>query len=251
VDVPVEDPGEIRHPRHVDPPGSGASTRCAACGTPGSGAYCSACGAPREDGRDPFVQVVDSFLKVDETRRYLRLYGSILRAPTRKTIAVFERCGLADGIRFLEISTAVYLLAVAVSGIPIFGKNEIVSTVVQAIWPLLTFSLSYAFYYLAMRRQAGMQRTRREYITFVCLTLGFTMPLQIPGFFGILGIWGDLYGVAIAVPLFIYLVRAWRYFWRTSGARVFWTLFGCTLAGGAIGLLVLVPIWLAFGIPVR
>jgi hypothetical protein len=212
------------------------------------GAFCSTCGAPRDDRRDPYVQVLDSFLKFSDIRRYLQLYGRILRSPTRTTIATFESSGLATGIRFLEYSAAVYLLAIAFSGIPFFGDNEVIKTVAQAIWPVLTFSLSYTFYYLAMRNQAGIHRTRREYVLFACLTLGFTLPFQIPSFFGI---WGDVFVLIILIPGYIYLIRVWRYFWRASGARVFWTLFGCSIAGGALGLLILLPVWLAFGIPVR
>jgi hypothetical protein len=51
--------------------------------------------------------------------------------------------------------------------------------------------------------------------------------------------------------VFIYLVRTWRYFWRTSGARAFWTLAGCLLVGATIAVLALVPIWMAFDIPVE
>jgi hypothetical protein len=50
--------------------------------------------------------------------------------------------------------------------------------------------------------------------------------------------------------MYVYLVRTWRYFWWASGARVFWTLVGCTVAGGLLGTLVLLPLWTVFGLPV-
>jgi hypothetical protein len=60
---------------------------------------------------------------------------------------------------------------------------------------------------------------------------------------------GSVLGLILAIPLTVYMVRSWKYFWGASGSRVFWSLCGCFTVGSLAGLLVIVPVWLAFGPP--
>ena len=95
-----------------------------------------------------------------------------------------------------------------------------------------------------MRNKGSKRRTPRQFLFFLCLTLGFTLPMAILQFVGIIG---SLIFLVLVVPMYIYLIRTWKYFWGTSGARVFWSLLWCTILGGIAGTLILVPVWLFFG----
>ena len=175
-------------------------------------------------------------------------YGRILKSPTRNTIHSFEAGRLADGIRFLEYSAAVYLLAIATAGYVLFSEYELVQTLAQPVFLFVTWTVSYTLYYLAMKNKGSKRRTPHEFLFLLCLTLGFTLPVAI---LQSLGIIGSLIFLVLAVPLYIYLIRTWKYFWGASGARVFWSLLWCTILGGIAGtLLILVPVWLLFGPPI-
>src|SRR3954469_171384 len=97
-----------------------------------------------------------------------------------------------------------------------------------------------------MRNRGSEARSSREFMFFVCLTLGFTMPV---GILPLLGIVGSLVILVLMIPIYVYIARAWKYFWGTSAARAFWTYFGCTLVGGLAGELLLLPVYLIFGFP--
>ncbi len=224
-----------------------APDRCRACGSPGAGAYCSTCGAPRASTEGAYAQVVESFLKLRALRDFGTLYAHLLRSPSRNTIAAAQALTLPRAVRFLEVSVSIYVLAIAVSGVPVFGNDEFVKTIAQSVWLLATLTLTYTFFYLAMRRRAGATRSREQYVLFACLTLGYTLPLQAPT---MLGPWGALFALLTVVPLYVYLLRTWRWFWWASGTRVLLTLIGCALAGGLLGLLLLTPVWWATGVTI-
>lgn len=220
--------------------------RCENCQATTSEQYCGRCGSKMDQTSNPYKLAAESIFKFSSTKEYCLLYGRILKSPTRNTIRSFETGRPSDGIRFLEYSVAVYLLAIAVSGLTLFSNNEIVKVLTQSIWLFVTFSVSYTLYYLAMRNAGSRRRTAREYMFFGCLTLGFTLPIGILQFTGIVG---SLALLILTVPMCLYIIRSWKYFWGASGARVFWSLYGCTMAGGMAGLLILAPVWLIFGLP--
>lgn len=221
--------------------------QCRTCGAMGPGPHCARCGTWLED-QPAYLPVVDSFLKLSAIRTYVRTYVRILRSPTRETIDLFRRGDFDAAKRFLELSCALYLVAVAVAGVPLFGDDELVELVAQPLLFLAVFTVSYGLFYWAMRGSAGVRRSRRDFVLFACLTLGFTLPVQIPGF--AFGTAGEFLVTLGLVPLYVYLTRAWRWFWAASGARVFWTLVGCVLVGGVAGAtLVLVPVWWLTGWP--
>jgi hypothetical protein len=188
----------------------------------------------------------NSFFKFSEIKRYIARYSKISASPTRGTIQTFEAGHLTDGIRFLEYSVSLYMLALGVSGLTLFNGNELVKTTALTLWLFVTYSVSYALYYLVMRNKGTRRRTSREFLLFSCLTLGFTMPLSILQFFGTLG---SVAVFVLAIPMVIYMVRSWKYFWGASGGRVFWSFVACSFVGGLAGTLVLIPAWLMFGFP--
>ena len=97
-----------------------------------------------------------------------------------------------------------------------------------------------------MRNKGTQRRTSREFLLFSCVTAGFTFSLAAVQFLGTLG---SMLGLILEIPLTVYMVRSWKYFWAASGSRVFWSLCGCFTVGSLAGLLVIVPAWLAFGLP--
>jgi hypothetical protein len=198
-----------------------------------------------DESSNPYILAAESMFKVSAIKNYLEFYRRILKSPTKNTIHSFEAGRLSDGIRFLEYSAAAYLLAIAIAGYALFGENELVQTVVQPVFLFVTWTVSYTLYYLAMRNNGSKRRTPREFLFFLCLTLGFTLPMAILQFSGVIG---SLIFIVLIIPMYIYLVRAWKYFWGASGARVFWSLLWCTILGGIAGILILIPVWLFFGL---
>lgn len=220
--------------------------RCANCGASGTGHFCGECGAPQTVSSNTYLLFAESFFKFSEIKRYIIQYCKILVSPTRGTRRTFEAGHLNDGIRFLEYSVGLYTLALGVSGFTLFTGNELIKTVAQTLWLFVTYSISYTVYYLVMRNKGTKRRTSREFLLFSCVTAGFTFPLAAVQFFGTPG---SVLGLILAIPLTVYMVRSWKYFWGASGSRVFWSLCGCFTVGSLAGLLVIVPVWLAFGPP--
>lgn len=219
---------------------------CANCQALSSDEYCGHRGAKIDERSNPYILAAESIFKFGAIKQYLAFYWRILKSPTKNTIHSFEAGHLSDGIRFLEYSSAAYLLAIGVAGYALFSKDELVKTLVQPVFLFVTWTVSCTLYYLAMRNKGGKRRTPHEFLFFSCLTLGFTLPMAI---LQLLGSIGSLIFLLLAVPMYIYLARTWKYFWGASEARVLWSLLWCTILGGIAGTLILVPIWLIFGSP--
>ena len=209
---------------------SAAPSQCPNCGTKGTGYFCADCGAPHDAAStNPYAFLADSFFKLRDIKRYAFFYWKLLSSPTKNTIEAFEAGRLIDGVRFLEYSIGVYLLGLSVSGLDeLISDNEIVKTLSQPVLTLVTYTVTFTLFYLAMRNKGTHERTSREIILFACLTTGFTLPTSIAALMGTAGL---LVLFALWVPLTLYLVRTWRYFWGASGKRVFWTLMCCGMVG--------------------
>jgi hypothetical protein len=199
--------------------------------------------------------VADSFFKFGEIKRNGTLYLKLLASPTKNTIAASREGRLIDGVRFLEYSIGLNLFAIGISGLTsLFGDNEIVKTLCQTFATFVLYTATHTLYYFAMRNKGTRQRSTRDFTLFACLTTGFalvsTSIVQLVG-----GIVQPLAGIVdmallvLIVPLFVYMVRAWKYFWGASGARVSWALAGCGLVGGLAGIAVHMSIWAISGFP--
>ena len=228
---------------------SAAPSQCQNCGTKGTGHFCADCGAPQDAAStNSYAFLADSFFKLRDIKRYVFFYWRLLTSPTKNTIEAFEAGRLIDGVRFVEFSIGVYLLGFSVSGLDeLISDNEIVQTLGQSVWTFVTYTVTFTLFYLAMRNKGTHARTSREFILFACLTTGFTLPPSIAALMG--GIAGALVLFALWVPLTLYLVRTWRYFWGASGRRVFWTLMCCYMVGVVADALLQGLVWWIFGIP--
>jgi hypothetical protein len=221
---------------------------CPNCRVAGTGQFCSECGAAYADGSaNPYVFLADSFFEFGTMKQYLLFFGKLIRSPTRNTIEAFEAGRLVDGVRFLKYSLGLYAIGTTVAGLDkIFSDNEVGKVIGQSLQVFVLYMVTYSLYYFALRRKATIQRTRHQYILFACLTTGFTLLTFMLGFVPLVG---GIIQLILIVPLYVYLVRVWRYFWGVSGKRVFWTLMACNCGGAVAGFIVMLLIWNVFGMP--
>jgi hypothetical protein len=221
---------------------------CPNCGIAGTSRFCPECGSAYADGRaNPYVFLADSFFEFGNMKRYASFFGKLTLSPTKNTIEAFEEGRLIDGVRFLKYSLGIYAIATAVAGLDkMFSDNELGKIIGQSLQVFALYMVMYTLYYFAMRGKATIQRTRHQFILFACLTSGFMLLIGIVGFLPVVGPFIQL---ALFVPLCVYLVRVWRYFWGVSGKRVFWTLMACGFGGGVASTIVLLLVWAVFGMP--
>jgi hypothetical protein len=142
----------------------GTKGRCANCHALSSDEYCGNCGSKMDESSNPYILAAESIFKVSAIKNSLEFYWRILKSPTKNTIHSFEVGRLSDGIRFLEYSASAYLLAIATAGYVLFSEKELVQTVIQPVFLFVTWTVSYTFYYLAMRNKGSKRRTPLEFL---------------------------------------------------------------------------------------
>ena len=221
---------------------------CPNCRVAGTGQFCSECGAAYADGRaNPYVFLADSFFEFANMKRYLLFFGKLILSPTKNTIEAFEAGRLVDGVRFLKYTLGLYAVSITVAGLDkLFSDNEIGKLIGQSLQVFVLYMVTYTLYYFALRGKATIQRTSKQYILFACITTGFTL---LTFMLGSVPVIGGIIQLVLLVPLYVYLVRAWKHFWGLSGKRVLWTLMACNCAGAAAGFIVMLLIWWVFGMP--
>jgi hypothetical protein len=215
--------------------------RCDSCGLVDRGEYCSRCGWSMGSTGSPTRLVAETFLKLGALRRWATLYWTILKAPLPETLRGFRQGRFSEAARFFEISAGIYFLCLASSGNDGLGQNEFVRVATAAVVPFLCWGTMYSLYYRWMRRVAPVHRTSREFLAFLCLTLGVTLPALA---LFTLPVVGPFLALLLVVPVYVYLARAWAWFWSTSWVRCAAVLLPCNLAGLAVALLVLLPVGL-------
>jgi hypothetical protein len=218
------------------PAGAARPLRCDSCGLVDRGEYCSRCGWSMGSSGSPTRLVAETFLKVGALRRWATLYWTILRAPLPETLRGFRLGRLSDAAKFFEISVGFYFLCLAPS--TLFGENPVVGLVGGALFPLLCWGTTYSLYFRWMRRIAPVRRSSRDFLAFLCLTLGFTFPpmalFNVP-------VVGGVIALLLIVPVYVYLARTWAWFWGTSWVTCAGVLVPCSLAGGLAGSVALLP----------
>ncbi|MHC1559921.1 hypothetical protein ACR9E3_13270 [Actinomycetospora sp. C-140] len=238
-------------PRHAAPaPGNGstgvwrpaapiAPATCDSCGAVDRGEFCSRCGWPMGSTASPTHLVAETFLKLGALRRWAVLFWTMLKAPYPETLRGFRLGRLSDAVKFFEISAGLYFICLASAGSDGLGQNEFTRVVLAAVVPFLAWGTTYSLYYRWMRRIAPARRTSREFLAFLCLTLGFTYPGMA---LGVLPVVGPFLLLLLAVPMYVYLARVWAWFWGTSWVRCAAVLLPCTLAGFLVAFTVLLPV---------
>lgn len=228
--------------------GPGASpTTCPNCGAPAQGKFCSECGAPLSEGAaNAYLLFVDSFFKVGDLRRYIGMYGRILRSPTAATLDLFASCKLPDALRFLEYSVGILVL-LFLSRI-LVAPGDLLSGFLTNVYFVLAQSVGLLLHYrLAVIWVKG--HSFAEFMRLAAIFYGFTLPIS--GVLQAISLAnraaGSLLFIALTVPLLVYAVRVWKRFWGLSGWAVFPLLFFSSLAGLLVGLAFIFLIGLLFG----
>jgi hypothetical protein len=229
-----------------------ARTACPRCGALDAGKYCSNCGSQvAGQPRHAFAMLVDSFLRVSEISRYVRTYATILSSPTRKTIELYHTKQASSAVEFLAFSASLYLVMVF-SKVYIIQEMEIVASLITAIQFLLIISISNSLYYLFMYHSAPVKRSFHEFVHFSSLQLGFTIvPAAVGQWLQLINpIVGSLVILCTLVPVFVYMIRVWKYFWGASGAMVFGFLALSSMIGGIVGIIFLFVLMQVFHISI-
>lgn len=222
--------------------------KCQNCGAPGNGKFCSACGAPLTGKpANSYLLFVDSFFEISDLREYLETYWRILCSPVRATIWLFETSTFRDALRFLQYGAAVLIL-LFISRIIAVQASNLVSELLVSTYFVLAQSIAFFLHYQMGRLMSKRGRSFDEFMRLTCIFFGFTLPIS-----------GVVQSVSLAnrtvasiliilltVPLLVYAVRVWRYFWRLPAGVVFLFLFLSALPGALIGLLFIFLVGILF-----
>jgi hypothetical protein len=223
--------------------------KCPNCGAPAHGKFCSECGAALADKpAHPYLLFVDSFFKVGELRRYIGLYGRILRAPVRATLELFETSNLPDALRFLEYSAGILILLFISQLIAVPGSDWLSGLVVNAYFVLAQSVGLLSHYRLAAGRVKG-RRSFAEFMRLAAFFYGFTLPISgvLQAISAANRTLGSILFIVLTLPLLVYAVRVWRRFWGLPAWAVFLLLFVSSLIGALAGLVFIGLIGLASG----
>lgn len=229
------------------------ATACPHCGALEIGKYCRNCGGElAKQPRHAFVMLVDSFLRISEIGRYVRTYATILSSPTRRTIELYHTKPPAAAVEFLAFSASLYLVMVF-SKVYVIQEMAVVASLITACQFLLIISISNALYYLFMVHSSPVRRSFHEFVHFSSLQLGFTLvPAALGQWLQLVNpIAGSLVTLCLLVPLFVYMVRVWKYFWGASGTMVFGFLALSSLIGGVAGIIFLAVLMQVFHISIN
>jgi hypothetical protein len=213
---------------------------CPKCGVGNSGSFCSSCGTQLDaSGRGAWMSFIDSFWNLREWPTYVRTYRRILNSPTRNTIALFEEGNSTAAFLFLQKSTFLYTVAIFAN---IFGGGAIFSELVVPLLLLASMSAFLAMFGFLARRKSGRGRTNLEFLTLASFVSGFTIPLSIPLefllIFAPLSLSARLLVAVLLIPLMLYVVRVWAYFWDLPKSRIFAYLMIVGLTGSTASFLI-------------
>jgi hypothetical protein len=196
----------------------------------------------------PYTVFVDSFFGLSSIREYLRTYLRIPRSPVRATIAVFEESGLQASFRFLEYSGAIVLLLV-ISQIFIVPGNGLVADLLMTTYFVLAHLVTFAVHYRLVAGRAAIRRSSAEFLRFASIFLGFTIPISSAVQVTRLAqpTTGALLLLVLTIPLLLYSVRVWQYFWGLRALTTLFYLWVSSFAGLIAGLLFLLVVGMVVG----
>jgi hypothetical protein len=215
---------------------------CPSCGTPDSGAYCSGCGSRLSASAGGWLSFYDTFLKLDERRRYATTFARILRSPTKNTLALAQEGNSHRAFKFLEISAFIYTLAVLSTML----SGGLMQELAMPVFLVITWSISLGLLYAMARRRSPLPRSSREFLVVNSYFMGFTLPVYsaISVLQAARPVLGGLLFLATVVPLFIYMLRVHRAFWGLRGRTVLFYLLVSSFTGGIVGTAFLVALML-------
>ena len=215
---------------------------CPSCGTLDSGTYCSACGDRLSASAGGWLSFFDTFLKVDERKRYAATFGRIVRSPTKNTLALTAEGNSSQAFKFLEISALIYTLA----ALSTMLSGSLLQELAIPVFLVITWSITLGLFYAMARRKSPQPRSSREFLVVSSYYMGYTLPVYSAIFLlqnaspGL----GALLFLATIVPLCIYIVRIHKAFWQLRGRTILFYLFVSSMAGGIVGTAFLVALML-------
>lgn len=212
---------------------------CPSCGTilQQNSLFCTQCGNKISESEHPHWMFVNTFFKLGEISKYVSRYFSTLTSPTRKTIEYFETETIGEALKFLEFSAGIYVL-LAFSKILFVEDQDLLSGILTSLALVVTWSVCFVIlYYLS--RGSNTQRSYNNFVEFMALYLGLTLPviavvtwIQLSVDFAA----GTAIQLVVAIPLMIFTVRAWKYFWGFSTWGVLWRLFVSSVVAGMVSI---------------
>jgi hypothetical protein len=213
---------------------------CPSCGTLDSGTYCSACGNRLAASADGWLSFYDTFLKVNERRRYAATFGRILRSPTKNTLALSAEGDSRQAFKFLEISAVIYTLA----ALSTLLSGSLLQEVAMPVFLVITWSISLGLFYAMARRKSPQPRSSREFLVVNSYFMGYTLPIYSAIFVlqNASLVLGGLLFLATIVPLWIYMLRVHKAFWQLRGRTILFYLFVSSFTGGIVGTVFLVAL---------
>jgi hypothetical protein len=215
---------------------------CPSCGTLDSGTYCSACGDRLSSSAGGWLSFFDTFLKVDERRRYAATFGRIVRSPTKNTLALTAEGNSSHAFKFLEISALIYTLA----ALSTLLSGSLLQELAIPVFLVITWSISLGLFYAMARRKSPQPRSSREFLVVSSYYMGYTLPVYSAIFLpqNASPALGGLLFLASIVPLWIYIVRVHKAFWQLRGRTILFYMFASSIAGGIVGTAFLVALML-------
>jgi hypothetical protein len=215
---------------------------CPSCGTLDNGIYCSACGNRLSGSAGGWLSFFDTFLKLDERKRYAATFGRILRSPTRNTLALSAEGNSRHAFKFLEISAVIYTLAALSSLL----SGSLLQELAMPVFLVITWSVSLGLFYAMARRKSPQPRSSREFLVVNSYYMGYTLPIYsaIVVVQNAVPVLGALLFLASIVPLWIYMLRVHKAFWQLRGRTIVFSLLVSSFTGGIVGTAFLVALML-------
>jgi hypothetical protein len=215
---------------------------CPSCGTLDSGTYCSACGNGLSASAGGWLSFYDTFLKVQERKRYAATFGRILRSPTKNTLALAAEGNSRQAFKFLEISALIYTLA----ALSTLLSGSLLQELAMPVFLVITWSISLGLLYAMARRKSSQQRSSREFLVVNSYYMGYTLPIYSAIFLlqNARPVLGGLLLLATIVPLWIYMLRVHKAFWQLRGRTILLYLLVSSFTGGIVGTVFLVAVML-------
>lgn len=202
--------------------------------------FCKNCGHKISEKAHSHFMFLNTFFKIDEIYNYIKKYYRTIASPTKVTIQSFENETLSDSLKFLEFGAVIYILLV-LSRLLVIKDHDFISGLLMTFSLVLTWSINfYIFYKLSVNAKKAKKRSYNNFLEFSGLYLGFTMPIiavvqWVQLFINV--ILGSVLLLCVCVPIMIFSINAWTYFWGLSGTRIFWTMLFASLIAGLINVL--------------